>query len=216
MDPEYDIDDNSDCEYDDLSLPCGSHSYYDKLPVSNLSARVPYPLPELKESDQTYNFVYSATPFIQCVNPLFVGVGVNRRISNQVTSVSISWNFLPQVPAAPTGAARYQLVWDRQANGANPLYSDIYYPAASSGPYVPFAHANTDNKQRFVFLRTFVYPSPLNGGINYETGKLRLNMKSTYGSGPIPITGALFFVAASNSSTTNNITPVFSFKFHDN
>jgi len=199
--------DNTDYEPEQIYLDDACPlTPYQRLRVSRAPSNPVYPRPELKAIDSFLNITLTTSVVaVIFLNSIVRGTGNNNRTGNQVTIRGVFWNIIPYLPArydTPPAqpAMRIQLIWDKQPNGALPTGADLYVSGSFS--YYPL---NYNNKDRFVILRTWVYPSPLNGTTNYELGSLPIDMVSTYSNDTgvgAPITGALLL-----AYSVNNVNP---------
>lgn len=182
---------------------------YQRLRSSPVHTDPFYPLPEIKIVDQSINAtITNNSTTILLLNSLVRGTGVTNRTGNQVVIRGFFWNLIPSLPDAYTTPPtkpimRIQLLWDRQPNGSLPAGSDIYVSAG-----FPYFALNYNNKDRFVILRTWVFPNPLNGTTNFETGSISIDMLSTYLDTPgvgFPVSGALYLTySVNNTNPTPN------------
>lgn len=174
-----------------------------------------YPTPEVKYSDlgQDGNgFLTSplvspitAAGSVSCLNQINAGTGVNQRIGTQVTIRNVSYRFEVDLPTTvanqvPT-SGRVILLWDKQSNGALPIYLNIFNVAN----YLSFM--NPSAAQRFTILRNQQFSLSPNGDQTlFFEGFCRINMKCTYNSsgGSIPNSGALLLVFIADQTAAIN------------
>ena len=165
MDIDYDINDNSYCDYEEGF--CSS-------PISD-SFAPSYPPPEVKSielptagsSAGTSLALTNAGVVVALNDDIVSGTSLNTATGNQYTVQSLSYNFSLPSSIADSTIARLSIVWDRQPNGVTATYGDIYSTSGTSFSATNvFAHQNLDNRQRFIILRTFLFPSPVTGRVS--------------------------------------------------
>lgn len=227
MDVDCELDDNSDCDCDSESSGVIAYRRLEAPAYHTSSVR---PRPSLKYVDCGIGGTGVTTFAVTNIGvtgsysaQLISGIINTRFVGNQVTNRSFSWNFIPVIPTAGTApnALKVSFVWDRQPNGALASYSDIYVTGGTGSVLNPFRHQNPDNLERFVILKTFVYPCPLNGGVNFETGKIPIDMVSTFINGQAttvsPISGNLIVAAVCSSANVGVILYGFCrIRYYDN
>lgn len=127
---------------------------------------------ELKWMDTPYTTLpFNAQASILCLNGVNTGASSFQRIGRSICLKSVHVVLNPTINLARSPGAdgdnflgRYILVWDQQANGAIPSYTDILQDIDNGG--VPLtdtfsACMNLNNKKRFLILRDdkFVLPT---------------------------------------------------------
>lgn len=223
----YDMQDNSDCDDDcwpDDQPHVNSRSY-SLITVGDRHTDPVYPRPELKLIDVSANgsltnnsqlSVPTTGVVINLMQNILQGTSLSTFTGNQITVKSVSYNFAPNGYAAGD-VIRVALVWDLQPNAATAAYGDVYNASFIAGG-LAYAHLNFNNRQRFIILRTFVFPPPLNGASTYYTGSCPINMVTTFqdpqSTPRSPQTGALLLVCCANSA--ENIQGIFRIKYYDN
>lgn len=213
-----DLNDNSDC--DDCNDPSSSISYYRRLETAGNT----YGRSELKFFDAQTVYQIVDIGQVVCINSITTGSGDQQFTGNMVTTRSVSWNFLvianSIVPTETIPLIRLSLVWDLQPNNATAGYKDIYTDVPGVPAFVPFQHTNLDNRNRFIVLKTWVYPSPINGVINAETGSLAIDMPTVFPNGPVinstPQTGALLLTFAQSGSQIYTFVGMWRTRYYDN
>lgn len=213
-----DLNDNSDC--DDSNDPQSCISYYRRLE----SGQSTFGRPELKTYDAQVNYQIPQDGFVVCINPAATGTGEFQYLGNEVTTRSVSWIFTPySLTIEPTQifpTIKISLVWDLQPNASPANYTDIYATVPGIPPFQVFQHMNVNNRQRFIILKTWLYPSPLFGGLNAETGSLAIDMPTVYPNGATigftPVTGALLLTMCQSGNDLFNLTGMFRTRYYDN
>lgn len=199
MDPFYDDDDNSDCDCDPETDVSGSTNlnYYNNLQVAGSHTDSAYPLPEMKILDTDMQCRTAAVGMGPTAIPSsglvrYVTLNLPRGntarnfVGNEITIKSLSYNFWFAQPATPQ-PVRISFVWDKQPiSTAIPSYLSIFNDGTITPS--PYSHTSLDNRSRFIYLKSFFFPSPLNANSNYVSGKIPINMKCVMplilGNGP--------------------------------
>lgn len=137
-------------------------SKYSKiLRTVNPGPRVEIKSVDLDEIELNGNFDRT-TPLIGLLNAVQTGAGYFNRIGNRIAMKSVHLTGLIYSTQSNTATLgedinRIAIVYDRQANGAAPLYSDIFNAQKQNGNPVGTFRAltpiNMVNKERFLILR---------------------------------------------------------------
>jgi len=142
------------------------------------------------------------------VNGIAVGAGATERIGRKVTlkSLQIRWQFQmePESFANIVGGSngRILIVYDKQANAAAPLITDILRQNAYN------ANLNLNNRDRFVVLMDKITDCVSKEGNFSTSGKkfIRLNNESVFNSGTTADIGSIqtgsVYLFFANTGTT--------------
>lgn len=116
--------------------------------------------PEVKVFDTSVNTNLSQTGGTTCLNTMVLGSDSNNRIGRKVElkHVNVKLEYfnahLASVTQAPSETFRVSLVYDRQSDGANVAYTDVY--SVNGSINAPYATRNINNIDRFVVLKDWV------------------------------------------------------------
>lgn len=183
-------------------------------------------VPELKsvDYDQTVG-ISSASPAILCLNIIGAGTDINQRVGRKVKLNSLQTDMTIVCEDGGTGReCRMALVYDRNPNGAMPIYSDIFADVA--GTTNAWTGVNLKNRDRFKILRDhkqFLVGSSVSGvteiSLSYwgstgcKSDYIKLGLDEVFGNGDDDIgaiqTGALYAVAFTQTGGTPSPAPSF-------
>jgi len=113
---------------------------------------------ELKRVDNgNSSFLITSTPTIIALNITRMGTDDFQRVGKEISMKYGELMASVWVSGARTNTndfMRYAIVYDRQTNGALPLYGDIFKSTDLNGGTTAdaYAHINEDNKDRFLVL----------------------------------------------------------------
>lgn len=175
-----------------------------------------YPKPEVKFFDlNAAGTLYTGsnpvsigiTGTLFCLNPLAQGTSAFTRIGTSVSIKSVAYRYELDLPTAPANqlptSGRIILVWDKQANGAVPSYTDVF----TSANYLAFM--NIGATQRFTVLRNQQFSlSPQGDQCLFFEGYCKINMKSSWPVGlsaaGVPISGSLLLIYIADQNAVAN------------
>lgn len=173
----------------------------------NLRTHPVYPRPEVKAFDFTSAAanIDITGAFINCINQIPAGTGLQQRIGNQIATKSVYYQYVLNFGTGPVpNAIRHLLVWDKQPNGAVALPTDVLV----TGPTLLTSPMNLNNRDRFVILadeRTTL--SPNGDQIRIISGFRNINQRTDFnqsGSPTVPTTGALLTIFVSDETVVAN------------
>lgn len=156
-------------------------------------------------------------PTITLMNGIQLGAGSYQRIGRRVRMISYSFNGGFQINPSvavnttiPDYQMRWVVVYDRQPNGANPAFSDIFQDQGPTGTTATFLQSspNTYNKDRFVILESkLIYVPQIQIG---GTADEQANFSITWGANGDGNTKGDFNVLAMQSFKRLNLESIYS------
>lgn len=156
-----------------------------------------------------------------CINKIPTGTEVGQFLGNQISIKSVSYRYEVDLPASPTDqvptSGRLLLVYDKQPNGAQASFTDIF----ANPNYLAFANPNS--RDRFVVLRNDQFSlSPQGDQTLFFERYVPINMVTTFANGSagtVPHTGAILIVIISDQATLANqpiVSGVCRIRYYDN
>lgn len=171
-------------------------------------------IPEAKFFDNSINVNPSSAGAVFLLNSLAEGSDNTDRIGRKITINNVQYELVVAASTGDLGNAatypesfdciRVSLVWDKQPNGANPAYGDIYN--STSNLLTPMCLRNINYVDRFEILATDMV-NICAAGPNAETIRryIKTNLDARYqgtGGGIANISSGALFLAYSDANTT--------------
>lgn len=95
---------------------------------------------------------------VELLSSVAAGTDATNRIGRKITYKSLQMNMSFTLPAggavSASGAFRWAIVLDRQANGVSPVWLDIFAPSFSGNAPALSLKSSQLNQERFLVLRT--------------------------------------------------------------
>jgi len=148
---------------------------------------------EVKSVDIDQTVITSSiinTPSMYCLNPTQTGSGFFNRIGNRIAMKTLHvmgyvYNNKLNTVVAPEDVIRVVVFYDRQANGGQPLSTDVFQGQIQTTPNVfsfgSFTPINMVNKERFLILRDERIYTPAVGMLGVPPSTIQLNSETNTG-----------------------------------
>jgi len=189
--------------------------------------RMTYTMPEKKIKDVSIVTAVRDTGSIALLNGLSLGTSITTRIGQKVVVKSIHFKIYmeaAQFTATPTvmpTALRCMLIWDNQPNTQTPALSDIIEDASNTVALVSSQFTGYLSRFRILWDKRYTLTNAISNiqapkNNDYDEIFLKTNLLISYSdtnNGDIQdiITGAIFFVAVSDSAGAANDVSVYAY-----
>lgn len=167
---------------------------------------------ELKYFDK--DIPVEASSVVSLLNGITQGTDYNQRIGRhcKIQSVSVK-GYIQGTNISAGNIYRWWLVWDKQSNGATPVFTDVVTTVS------PLAEKNVAaNADRFTILRTGLITSPYSGNsmdANIDC-YVKVGRDSEFSTVLVPPThGALLFLCSGEFTSTNRLVFTSRVRFTD-